>query len=51
MPNKDKLFIKYKEFKAKIIELNKSQLELDKKIKYLEKELALEQKNDKKYIS
>lgn len=51
MPKKDKLFIKYKEYKAKIIELNRSQLELDKKIKDLENELALEQRNDKKHSS
>ena len=51
MSNKDDLFKKYKEYKAKIIELNKRQFELDKMIKDLENELALEQRNDKKYSS
>lgn len=48
MSNKEELFLKYKEYKAKIIELNDRQLELDKKIKILETKLDLEQRNDKK---
>ena len=51
MRNKDELFKKYKEYKAKIIELNEKQLELDEKIKDLEEELVLEQSNDKRYNS
>ena len=42
MSNKEELFKKYKEYKAKIVELNKRQFELDKKIKDLENELVLE---------
>jgi len=45
MSNKDELFRKYKEYKTKIIELNKRELELDKKLKDLEEKLALEQRN------
>jgi len=51
LPNKDELFKKYKEYKAKIIELNERQLELDEKINDLEEKLVLEQRNDKKYSS
>ena len=45
MSNKEELFEKYKEYRAKIIELNKRELELEKKIKDLEKILASKQRN------
>ena len=51
MSKKDELFRKYKEYKAKITELNERQLELDEKIRDLEEELVLEQSREKRYNS
>ncbi len=45
MPDKEELFEKYKEYRAKIIELNKRELKLDKRIKDLENILTSEQRN------
>ena len=43
MSNKDDWFKQYKTYEAKVIELNKNQDELAKKIKVLEKQVALEE--------